>query len=166
MERVGMERRRRRQQRWERVAPRERFDQRPGERRCEPLRHGVVPGRERGPGELWILATARRSFTSAGGDPQARSVASFALTQIIAYPTPTVTPGRARAKARATFTFVSGESGSTFSCKLDDRKRRSCISPKTYKKLEPGKHVFRVRARDRAGNRDATPAVRRFKIAM
>ena len=36
---------------------------------------------------------AAGSFTSAGGDPQAHSVASFALTQIIAYPTPTVTAG-------------------------------------------------------------------------
>ena len=36
---------------------------------------------------------AAGNFTSAGGDPQAQSVASFSLTQIIAYPTPTVTQG-------------------------------------------------------------------------
>ena len=36
---------------------------------------------------------AAGNFTSAGGDPQAQSVASFALSQIIAYPTPTVTQG-------------------------------------------------------------------------
>ena len=36
---------------------------------------------------------AAGSFTSAGGDPQAHSVASFALSQVIAYPTPTVTAG-------------------------------------------------------------------------
>ena len=41
---------------------------------------------------------AAGSFTSAGGDPQAHSVASFALTQIIAYPTPTVTAGPARSR--------------------------------------------------------------------
>ena len=34
---------------------------------------------------------AAGSFTSAGGDTQAHSAASFALPQIIAYPTPTVT---------------------------------------------------------------------------
>jgi hypothetical protein len=28
----------------------------------------------------------------------------------------------------------------------------------------PGKHTFRVTARDRAGNVDATPAVKRFTI--
>ena len=39
---------------------------------------------------------AAGNFTSAGGDPQAQSVASFALSQIIAYPTPTVTAGPER----------------------------------------------------------------------
>ena len=34
---------------------------------------------------------AAGSFANAGGDAQAHSAASFALTQIIAYPTPTVT---------------------------------------------------------------------------
>ena len=36
---------------------------------------------------------AAGNFTSAGGDAQAQSAASFSLTQVIAYPTPTVTPG-------------------------------------------------------------------------
>jgi hypothetical protein len=50
-------------------------------------------------GEGSALAVVERqlyaagNFTSAGGDPQAQSAASFALTQVIAYPTPTVTPG-------------------------------------------------------------------------
>lgn len=43
---------------------------------------------------------AAGSFTSAGGDPQAHSVASFALSQIIAYPTPTVTAGPPRCQRR------------------------------------------------------------------
>lgn len=132
---------------------------------------------------------AAGSFTSAGGDLQAQSIASFQLTPTIAdpmltptpNPTPSTTPAPAardirapatslrkarinQAKRRATFTFASGERGSTFSCKLDKRRFRPCTSPKSYKKLKPGKHVFRVRARDRAGNLDATPAVKRFKI--
>jgi hypothetical protein len=142
---------------------------------------------------------AAGSFTSAGGNPQAHSAASFALPQIIAYPTPTVTPNPdpipqptptvtpspaptsaapdvtapatslrgaqiSQAKRKATFRFASGEPGSTFTCKLDKNKLRPCTSPKTYKKLKPGKHVFRVKARDRAGNLDTTPAVTRFKI--
>ena len=137
---------------------------------------------------------ATGNFTSAGGDLQAQSAASFALNQLIAVPTPTVTPGpgpvptptvtpsptpppdvtppRTRlraalishAKRKATFRFASGEAGSKFLCKLDKKKYKRCTSPKTYKKLKRGKHVFRVKARDRAGNVDRTSMVKRFKI--
>jgi hypothetical protein len=69
-----------------------------------------------------------------------------------------------QAKRDATFRFASAEPGSKFRCKLDRKSFEPCTSPKTYKKLKPGKHVFRVRARDRAGNLDATPTVKRFKI--
>jgi hypothetical protein len=139
---------------------------------------------------------ATGNFTSAGGDVQAHSAASFGLSQIIAYPTPTVTPGPSavptptvtpsptptpprdvkpprtklrkakidQAKRKATFKFASGEAGSKFVCKLDKKQFKPCTSPKTYKKLKRGKHVFRVKARDRAGNVDRTPVVKRFKI--
>jgi hypothetical protein len=62
------------------------------------------------------------------------------------------------------FKFTSSEAGSTFKCKLDKKPVKSCKSPKTYKKLKPGKHVFKVWAIDRAGNKDPTPAKRKFKI--
>lgn len=147
---------------------------------------------------------AAGNFTSAGGDTQAQSAASFDLAQIIAYPTPTVTPGpgpqptptvtpgpgpqptptvtpapttapdttapatRLRGAVvkgrKATFRFASGEAGSKFACKLDKQRFRTCTSPKTYTKLKRGPHVFRVRARDRSGNTDATPVVKRFRI--
>jgi hypothetical protein len=140
---------------------------------------------------------AAGNFTSAGGDSLAWSAASFDLGQIIAYPTPTVTPGPSavptptvtpaptppppprdttaprtslraaridQAKRRATFKFGAGEAGSKFLCKLDKKKYRPCTSPKTYKRLKRGKHVFRVKARDRAGNVDRTPVVKRFKL--
>jgi hypothetical protein len=44
------------------------------------------------------------------------------------------------------------------------RETVPCTSPKTQTKLKPGKHVFHVKARDRAGNLDATPVVKRFQI--
>ncbi len=97
-----------------------------------------------------------------------------------AVPTPTVTPApeadttaprtllrRTRinhARRKATFRFASGEAGSRFRCKLDRKSYKPCTSPKTYKKLKRGKHVFRVRARDRAGNVDKTPVVKRFRV--
>ena len=62
------------------------------------------------------------------------------------------------------FKFTSSEVGSTFKCKLDKKPVKSCKSPKTYKKLKPGKHVFKVWAIDKAGNKDPTPAKRKFKV--
>lgn len=64
----------------------------------------------------------------------------------------------------ARFKFNSDESGSSFQCKLDKKPFKACKSPKKYKKLKPGKHVFKVRAIDKAGNIDPTPAKRKFTI--
>jgi lysophospholipase L1-like esterase len=65
---------------------------------------------------------------------------------------------------KATFGFRSNESGSTFECKLDRRRLRSCGSPKAYRHLDPGRHVFKVRATDRSANTDSTPARWRWKV--
>ncbi len=67
-------------------------------------------------------------------------------------------------KRTAKFKFTSSEAGSTFECKLDGKPFKSCRSPKKYKKLKPGKHVFKVRAVDKAGNKDRTPATRKFRV--
>ncbi|HEX7279269.1 MAG TPA: right-handed parallel beta-helix repeat-containing protein [Solirubrobacterales bacterium] len=55
-------------------------------------------------------------------------------------------------KTTVVFKFRSLGSSRGFQCKLDKGKFKNCKSPKTYKKLKPGKHVFRVRAVDKAGN--------------
>lgn len=69
-------------------------------------------------------------------------------------PTTTITKGpkAQTTSTTAKFKFKSNEAGSTFQCKLDKGKFKACKSPKTYKKLKPGKHVFKVRATDKAGN--------------
>ncbi|HEU4738900.1 MAG TPA: right-handed parallel beta-helix repeat-containing protein [Solirubrobacterales bacterium] len=69
-------------------------------------------------------------------------------------PTAKITKGP-KAKSTSTtakFKFKSNEGGSKFQCKLDKGKFKNCKSPKTYKKLKVGKHVFKVRAIDKAGN--------------
>jgi len=68
-------------------------------------------------------------------------------------------------KRRASFRFLSagGNGPVTFECKLDRKPFRPCMSPKLYKHLKRGKHVFKVRA-TASGLTDPTPAVRRFKI--
>ncbi|HEY5160639.1 MAG TPA: hypothetical protein VII83_06150, partial [Gaiellaceae bacterium] len=82
-------------------------------------------------------------------------------TRIAKHPKKIVFTKKAKAKAR--FTFRSSESGSRFSCKLDKGKWKSCRSPKTYK-VKLGKHTFRVRATDRAGNTDRSPAKWVWKV--
>ena len=64
----------------------------------------------------------------------------------------------------ARFAFSSNEAGSRFQCSLDGGKFRACKSPKKYRGLRPGKHLFRVRAIDPAGNVDRTPVRRRFEV--
>ncbi|MGN6275152.1 MAG: hypothetical protein ACTHNP_04365 [Solirubrobacterales bacterium] len=66
-------------------------------------------------------------------------------------------------KTTAKFKFTSTEAGSTFECKLDRKPFKKCSSPKTYKKLKPGKHVFQVRA-SKGGKADPTPAKRKFTV--
>lgn len=67
-------------------------------------------------------------------------------------------------KTAVKFKFTATEAGSKFQCKLDRKPFKPCSSPKKYKKLKPGKHVFKVRAIDRAGNMDPTPAKRKFTV--
>ena len=65
-------------------------------------------------------------------------------------------PHRAR-RHLAKFRFSSTEPASHFLCKLDKRRFKPCASPFKHK-VKPGKHTFRVRAIDLAGNADPTPA--------
>lgn len=69
-------------------------------------------------------------------------------------------------KEKATFRFASTEAGSTFQCKLDRKPWRSCKSPKTYRNLNEGKHTFKVKAKDQAGNVDPTPAKRTWRVEL
>jgi CSLREA domain-containing protein len=73
-------------------------------------------------------------------------------------------PRKVRAGRAATFTFTSNEAGSSFQCSLDRTNFRACNSPQRYRVPKAGKHLFRVRAVDPAGNVDRTPVRRRFEV--
>jgi hypothetical protein len=93
--------------------------------------------RDATPAELTFTVDATRPNTSVKGAPKGKT---------------------------ARFTFTSTEAGSSFQCKLDKKAWASCKSPKSYKKLKKGKHTFLVRAIDKVGNVDATPAKRSWRI--
>lgn len=61
------------------------------------------------------------------------------------------------------YKFKSDEAGSSFVCKVDKKRYKPCSSPRKIK-VNEGKHKFSVRATDRAGNLDKSPATDKFKI--
>jgi glucose/arabinose dehydrogenase len=72
-------------------------------------------------------------------------------------------PAARTAKTTATFTFSANLGGVSFRCKLDGKPAATCRSPKTYKKLKPGRHTFKVWAS--AGVlTDPTPAKFSWKV--
>lgn len=68
------------------------------------------------------------------------------------------------ASRSAKFWFSSSESGGSFLCRLDAKPFKPCTSPKSYRRLKPGRHTFRVKALDAAGNADASPVVAHFRF--
>ena len=116
----------------------------PRRRRAHVLgpRHGRGRQRRRSP--------ATRTFTVDTAAPD---------TTITSGPTGTITTNS------ASFAFTS-EPGATFECRLDTAAFAACTSPQAYTNLADGEHTFSVRAKDAAGNVDATPASRTFTVAV
>lgn len=73
-------------------------------------------------------------------------------------------PSGETTSSSASFGFSSTESNVTFECKLDSGPWESCTSEKAYSGLVAGSHAFLVRARDAAGNVDASEAMRTWTI--
>jgi len=75
-----------------------------------------------------------------------------------------VVPDSAHARVTVRFSGTDALSTMTFRCSLDGGAFTVCRSPKVFKALTPGPHTVEVRAVDRAGNTDPTPASQGFTI--
>ena len=65
--------------------------------------------------------------------------------------------------SRLTARLSSDEPGSSFECRLDGHDWKPCGAKRRLKHLESGRHRFRARATDAAGNTDPSAAKRRFR---
>ena len=80
-------------------------------------------------------------------------------------PDTTITSGPSGTATGSSQRFAfSGDAGATFQCRVDGGAWFTCTSPRTITGLNAGWHSFQARARDSAGNADATPARRDFRI--
>jgi hypothetical protein len=75
----------------------------------------------------------------------------------------TARPKAKTTRKKATFGFESNEAGVSFECSLDGGAFVPCTTPHRVK-VKKGKHTFSVRARDAAGNVDASPATDDWKV--
>ncbi|WP_395814992.1 adventurous gliding motility protein AgmC [Archangium minus] len=108
-----------------------------------------------------------RATDAAGNTSEGSAGHSFTIVQDSAAPDTTITSGPVGTTSEnsATFTFDSNEPGVTYECSLDGADFAPCLSPVTFTGLSEGEHTVRVRARDAAGNVDATPATRTWTVS-
>lgn len=74
-------------------------------------------------------------------------------------------PGGLTGDNTPTFSFSGNETGTTFACSVDGSPFSKCSGPGSSHTTQPlldGPHTFEVRAIDRAGNVDDSPAIRNF----
>jgi len=79
------------------------------------------------------------------------------ITSAVAVASPARSRRPVRA-VRATFTGTDAGGVASFQCRVDQRPWQVCASPFTTAALTTGHHVVSVRAIDRAGNVDPSPA--------
>ena len=66
-------------------------------------------------------------------------------------------------RRRVRIVFASTESGAGFECRLGEAAYAPCSSP-ARARVGAGRHRFRVRAVDAAGNADPTPALHVWRL--
>ncbi|RKQ88105.1 Ig-like protein group 3 [Solirubrobacter pauli] len=113
------------------------------------------------------LADRTYSFTIRGTDKAGnQSTVTRTFTVETGLPETAIDSGPAdvTAATEPAVSFSSPTIGAHFECAVDGATFAACSSPLALPGLADGAHVVQVRAVDRAGNVDATPAERRFTV--
>jgi hypothetical protein len=116
--------------------------------------------------------TLYATVSDAAGTTSACSTSSIAYVEDSTAPETTIDsgpPATVSADSTVRFEFSSSEPASRFECHLHDPGFQPCASPASYPALPAGASSaspgFQVRAIDRAGNVDGSPAARSYSVA-
>ena len=117
----------------------------------------------------WILADGAHGFSVRAIDVSGRGDDTPAehlwMIDTVAPDTElTAAPPVADNSDTVRFSFAADEENITLECSLDNRGYAQCWSDDEVGPLADGTHVFAVRARDRAGNVDVSPAIHAWSI--
>jgi hypothetical protein len=104
-------------------------------------------------GLRWLRARA----VDAAGNPTNSAPRRILIDNALPDTTIVSRPRPFAPSSSAVFSFTS-EPGATFECALDRASFTPCATPVRYDGLAQGRHTFRVRARDAAGNLQPTPS--------
>jgi len=120
-------------------------------------------------GATWVSCRATDSNGVNGAAPDSQHSVYVSVDAAAPETTITAQPAASTVNTAATFNFsgvdsVSGVAG--FQCQLDNGGFASCTSPQNYSGLSLGSHTFQVRALDRAGNVDASPATVTWTVRL
>ncbi len=105
-----------------------------------------------------------RARDAAGNVDASPASYSWTVDRTAPATTLTSTPSNPSSPFSSPFAFESDEASARFECSLDGSPFTECFSPVTLFDLSDGSHTFRVRARDTAGNADATPASHAWRV--
>jgi Tol biopolymer transport system component len=124
-----------------------------------------------GSSEVYLMGADGSDPTNLTGNPAIDGTPDWGVRDGLP-PRTTITgkPPLRTSSHQARFSFAGRDTATpssslTYECRVDSGSWRRCAAPKTYRDLKRGRHAFKVRVTDGAGNTDASPATYVWRIA-
>jgi len=105
-----------------------------------------------------------RAINAAGNSDDTPAERVWTIDTVAPDTTLTDGPPAADNSVMAQFSFKSNEANVSFDCSLDNAGYLPCTSGSSFGPVGDGAHAFAVRARDRAGNVDPSPAIYAWSV--